>query len=244
MDDTSFNVWRSGLETDEWLAERFARGQAWIDLIGLAHQEDGVMFVRKQKVEVKRGQVSWSQLALSRRWKWHRNSVSNFLDSLESRGKVVQRNNHLTSLITIVDYEDRRPPCATESAPKKQPKSSKPKAEFSEDVETMFAFFCKELEVAPKNETSGIDWRHAIRLTIGCDKRDKGEMCRVIRWVSQAIEEPKAGSTWRGWRAVIKSPIKFRSHYETLLERSKAPAKGQPPPRAATLTPDMLKDML
>jgi hypothetical protein len=58
-----------------WLSEPFTRSQAWIDLILLANHRPGVIRVRGNRVDVKRGQVGWSQVALAKRWKWSRGKV-------------------------------------------------------------------------------------------------------------------------------------------------------------------------
>ena len=52
-----------------WLCEPFTRGQAWVDLLLLANHEDNFFYCREHKIEVKRGEVGWSQLKLAKRWR-------------------------------------------------------------------------------------------------------------------------------------------------------------------------------
>jgi len=100
-----FVVSRNLLNSDRWLNEPFTRGQAWIDLFGLAQHTKGYFRVRGIKVEVKRGQLGYSQLTLCKRWKWSRNKVRRYLKELENQGDLIQQNNEVTTLITIVNYD-------------------------------------------------------------------------------------------------------------------------------------------
>ena len=89
-----------------WTSEPFSRGQAWVDLLLLANHKRGVLYVRGNKVEVKRGQVGWSQKKLSERWKWSRGKVQRFLNDLENEHQIEQQKNTVTSLIAITNYEE------------------------------------------------------------------------------------------------------------------------------------------
>lgn len=248
MDDTHVTIERQYLESYEWRAESFTRGQALVDLLGLAQTKDCKIKIRGIEVELKRGQTGVSRETLKKRWGWKaRDTVKRFLNDLENRHQIRQQVSNVITVIEIVNYggssKSESPP---ESPPKKQPRNSveKPAKEarvFSPDAEKMFAFFCKERQVKPKSAAVEVKWKDAIRLTIDLDKRDKAEMCRLIRWVSQDIEEPRPGSTWSGWRDQIRAPATFRAKYETLLERSKvarratgAPAVAPKPFRAPT----------
>lgn len=89
-----------------WVDEPFTRGQAWVDLLLLANHEDGFIRVRGKRVDVKRGQVGWSQEKLAERWKWSRKKVSNFLLELEkTEQQIEQHKDNVSSLITITNYE-------------------------------------------------------------------------------------------------------------------------------------------
>jgi hypothetical protein len=100
-----FKVARSLLEKQLWTSEKFTRGQAWVDLIGLANWKEGFIRVRGIRYTVERGQCGWSQQSLAARWKWSRGKVRRFLDEMESVNNIVQQNNNITSIITIVDYD-------------------------------------------------------------------------------------------------------------------------------------------
>lgn len=88
-----------------WEKEPFSSAQAWIDLILAANFKDKTIYIRKTKFEVKRGQLAWSMLTMARRWKWSRGKVIRFLKDLESEHMIVQQTGHLTTVITICNYE-------------------------------------------------------------------------------------------------------------------------------------------
>ena len=63
-----------------WAEKPFSRGQAWIDLIGLANFKDEKTPYRNQIISCKRGTVYRSISYLSRRWGWSRDKTRNFQD--------------------------------------------------------------------------------------------------------------------------------------------------------------------
>jgi hypothetical protein len=65
-----------------WLAESFTRGQAWVDLLLLANHTDGYIRKRGIRIDLKRGDVGWSETELSKRWRWSRGKVKRFLTEL------------------------------------------------------------------------------------------------------------------------------------------------------------------
>ncbi len=69
-------------ESDLWLAERFTKGQAWIDLIMLAHQKARRRLKRGILITLYRGQVYHSAEDLAKRWRWSTGKVRRFLDNL------------------------------------------------------------------------------------------------------------------------------------------------------------------
>ena len=89
---------RRFLDSDLWLSEPFTKGQAWVDLFSIANHKNGFIRVRGNRVEVKRGQVGWSQVRLAKRWKWSRGKVRRFLDELEDIDKkIVQQKTRITT---------------------------------------------------------------------------------------------------------------------------------------------------
>jgi hypothetical protein len=120
-----FKINRALLQSDRWLSEPFTRGQAWIDLIGLAQHTESVVYIKGTKIEVKRGGLIWSKKNLALRWKWSRGKVDRFLEELEKKQDItvkivlqdgtkiehqtVPLNGHtqktITTAINIVKYD-------------------------------------------------------------------------------------------------------------------------------------------
>lgn len=96
---------RSMFDNDLWTAEPFTKGQAWIDLIGHANHRPASIWVRGIEVSIERGQLAWSELTMSERWKWSRGKVRRYLGMLRDRGMVVQQTNKVTTILTICKYE-------------------------------------------------------------------------------------------------------------------------------------------
>lgn len=100
-----FKTHRRLLDSLLWLSEPFTKGQAWVDLIGLATFEYTYFYVRGVKVELERGQVGWSEPKLADRWKWSRTKLRKFLNDLEKEQQIIQQKNNVNQVITIVNYE-------------------------------------------------------------------------------------------------------------------------------------------
>lgn len=91
---------------EEWLEEKFTRGQAWIDLLMLANFEKREFWVRGNQVVVERGQLGYSMVKLASRWGWGAERVKKFLNDLKKRGQIEYQTSSVTTLITILNYEE------------------------------------------------------------------------------------------------------------------------------------------
>ena len=100
-----FSINRSIFDNEMWKHKPFARGQAWIDLIGLACHEDNGFWVRGVWIETKRGQIGISQKNLAKRWGWSRSKVTRFLKYLENGQAIEHQINSVTTVITILKYD-------------------------------------------------------------------------------------------------------------------------------------------
>lgn len=98
-------IYRSIQDNPIYLSEPFTKAQAWIDLIMLANYKDAVIFVKGKDIQLKRGQLCWSEAGLSVRWKWGRPRVDKFLSYLQKVGQIVLQKSNLTSCITIINYD-------------------------------------------------------------------------------------------------------------------------------------------
>jgi len=89
-----------------WQNEKFSKGQAWIDLLlAAAHTENKVM-IKGTLITVERSQQIRSQVTLANAWSWDRKTVSRFLKILEKDGMISTKSDHLTSYISICNYDD------------------------------------------------------------------------------------------------------------------------------------------
>lgn len=98
-------IHRNITENPMYFSEPFTRMQAWIDLLLVANYRDSVIYVRGNKVDVKRGQIAKSQDFFATRWKWSRGKVIRFLDELQKCGQIVQQKSNVITLISLVNYE-------------------------------------------------------------------------------------------------------------------------------------------
>lgn len=89
-----------------YFSEPFTRSSAWIDLILLANHKENYIIKRGIKVILKRGQIGYSIDKLASRWTWSRGKVERFLKMLEIENQIERQNNNVTSLISIINYDD------------------------------------------------------------------------------------------------------------------------------------------
>lgn len=113
--DGWIKLYRKITENPLYFSEAFTRLQAWIDLLIIANNEENYIYVRGNKVEVKRGQIAKTQDTLAERWKWSRGKVIRFLEELQKEGKIVQQKSKLITLISIVNYEKYQCSSTTDS---------------------------------------------------------------------------------------------------------------------------------
>ena len=90
-----------------WFLEPFTKAQAWIDLFLNANHQDSKIDVRGNIIEIKKGQIGWSELTMCKRWKWSKGKVRRFLKLLETEQQIIQqKDRYITTIITIINYDD------------------------------------------------------------------------------------------------------------------------------------------
>jgi hypothetical protein len=99
---------RQLLDSEIWnLEEPFGFRSAWIDLILKANHEDRSLLLKSGKrVIVSRGQEWTSVRTLAGRWRWSKQKVSNYLESLQEMGMITIEKTKSGTLITLVNYRD------------------------------------------------------------------------------------------------------------------------------------------
>lgn len=87
-----------------WDDKPFSKGQAWIDLIGLANYRDEKTIYMGEVITCKRGTVYRSISFLARRWGWSRDKTTRFLRALESDSMLRIKTTTNRTTITIENY--------------------------------------------------------------------------------------------------------------------------------------------
>lgn len=89
-----------------WCEEPFSRGQAWVDLLLLANHKPGYIRVRGNRIDLERGDVGWSKLRLSQRWKWSRQKTACFIHELTHDGRIaIKKDNRISTVLSIINYD-------------------------------------------------------------------------------------------------------------------------------------------
>lgn len=91
-------------ENEIYFSERFTRFQAWIDLLILATHKARTIFIRGIEINLKAGDLCYSQLSLAKRWKWNKRTVRKFIDFLEKAEMVHCKITNITTVISVKNY--------------------------------------------------------------------------------------------------------------------------------------------
>ena len=106
---------------NHWIFSDAERFRAWVDLIMLSNHEDNKFMINDTLITVTRGQLAWSQLSLSNRWKWTRQKTRTFLKLLQNESMIDTKSNHHTTIITICNYSQYQ-----DSPTNQQPTNNQP----------------------------------------------------------------------------------------------------------------------
>ena len=220
----------------------FSAGQAWVDLLLYANHTHAKLMIKGQLIEVSRGQQARSELTLSKAWKWSRNKVRRFLKNLEKDGMIELKSGHLTTVITICNYDSFQSNDTTGDTAKgqhskhqkdntrntnnnvnnednenKSTVEAKPqRGKFSfNDNQMRFseAVYNKVKLVTPKMKKPNLEsWANSARLLNETDGVDLSEAWKVFCWAN-------ADSFWS---TNILSLSKLRDKYATLEAKMKS----------------------
>lgn len=89
-----------------WKDKPFSKGQAWIDILIASNHADNKFFIKGQLINVKRGQTARSEVTMSNEWGWSRSKVRKFLKILEKEQMIIQQKNNLTTVISVINYDE------------------------------------------------------------------------------------------------------------------------------------------
>lgn len=97
---------RQLLDNELFTSEPFSKGQAWITILLLANHKESFITTKNGKlIKIKRGECGYSELALSKIFKWSRGKVKRFLMLLESEKMIQQKISENHSVIKVLNYE-------------------------------------------------------------------------------------------------------------------------------------------
>ena len=105
-------VYRDLAKTDLWLAERFTKGQALVDVMLLTQGVNNVQWEGGKLKNFRAGTAYVSKEQLAERWGWNRKTVASFLKQLSNEGivSVVSRGLAGTQItIENWDYYQKNP---------------------------------------------------------------------------------------------------------------------------------------
>ena len=227
--DGWLKLWRKLGDSELWLAEPFTRGQAWVDLLMLANHTDGYLRKRGIRVEVRRGQVGWSEGKLAKRWQWSRGKVRRFMSELasEKEQKTVQQKSNITNLNTILNYEQYQGNGTTDGHQTvqqtdtkrysnkngKNGKNEKKKelyVETSDEVRLSNLLISKILENYPNFKKPDIQkWAKVMDLTIRKDYRTPQDLEETIEWLFN-------GNLLSETQFVVQSPNALRKKFDRI----------------------------
>jgi hypothetical protein len=144
-----------------WLAERFTRGQALLDLYGLANHAHSTIFIHGIQVDLRPGQLAWAQSSLSKRWRWNRRTTARFFRGLEVTREIHISVSRLTTITTMLHWKEWQESTqrsaqqsaqqtAQQSAHRQEGKEGREGKEHTEGAEEPFP------KDASKNNSSGV----------------------------------------------------------------------------------------
>ena len=93
-------------ENEFYFAERFTKSAAWMDLLLMANHNKATLFIRGIEIHLEPGELCYSQLTLSKRWKWNQRTVNKFLKLLENRQMIHNKITRVTTIISILKWND------------------------------------------------------------------------------------------------------------------------------------------
>ena len=237
-------------ENHLWQCEPFTRGQAWVDLLMLANHTYGFFYLRDHKIEVERGQVGWSVLKLSIRWKWSRKKTQKYLNDLEKGQQIIQHKNNSTSIISIINYEEYQEKEQlieqqkdNRKTTERQQKDTNKNNKNNKNVKNILLSELKNSDFEnPLYYELTISFYELFKknlqeLNISTSKleKSKGSWIEHIRLLiendKRTVEELREVFTFLRndsfWKQNILSTSKLREKFETLLIKSRSNAKNK-----------------
>lgn len=85
--------------------EPYTEREAWLWMIGAAVWRDKRVRAGREMVDLKRGQLAFSERFMAQRWGWDKSRVHRFLLRLQHEAMVSVKSDHSVNQITICNYD-------------------------------------------------------------------------------------------------------------------------------------------
>lgn len=237
IDNGYIKLFRKFFEGEFWQIERiYSKAEAWIDLMEMARwgSEPTTRTDSRGQYTLHFGDIYLSYRFLGIRWKWSKNKVRHFLETLEGNQSISfkKRDSHrtivsLTNLKTYLEWESgkkdskgtvkgqSRDSEGTKKKPLDPVKPLKPKTlkNFSSDSDEyrLADYLYKNiLKNNPKHKEPNLQsWAKDVDKMIRIDKRSVDDIKNLIDWVQKDFF----------WKANVLSPAKLREKFDQLTAK-------------------------
>lgn len=212
-----YSINRKLLDSLLWLSEPFTKGQAWVDLIGLATHEYTYFYVRGNKVELQRGEVGWSEPKLSERWKWSRTKLRKFLNDLEKEQQIIQQKNTITQIITIINYDlyQKKEQQSGQQKDSRKTHTRMNKNEKESVIKITLPFQSEKFLSAWNTLLTEPKWKNKTEhaLTLSLKKLSEYDEAAAVKMIEKAIE--------CGWQGIYPIKENEKTNDQPVLTRQK-----------------------
>lgn len=203
-------VWDHECFADEPFTER----EAWIWMIGAALWRDKRVRAGREMVDLKRGQLAFSERFMAQRWQWDRSRVHRFLLRLQHEKMVDVKSNHLVNQITICNYE-KYAFSETTQRTRDEPETNqrRTKEEELKNLRTEYSEAKASAAVAaPVFEDSTHElWHEGVAILGQLGLPDKPARSNIGRWLRDAKSDAARvlGAIQRARDARTRDPVAF-----------------------------------
>lgn len=218
---------------EHWIkpTKPFSKFEAWINLIGMANHAEAKIVIKGQLIQIKRGQQARSMVTLSKDWGWSRDKVKRFCDVLVSDSMIHIETSHLTSVISICNYNEKQANTAADKAANEASNGQqtgsrqvtnnnvnnennenkvvkKKKYTFSDDDMRCAEYIFKLIkDMDPDHQSPNFDsWANTVRLMVKANELSHKEICEVFKWANNDSF----------WQTNVLSPSKLRDKFSEL----------------------------
>jgi hypothetical protein len=166
-----------------WMQKRVYSGvEAWIDILLQANHEKTTIKIKNRTLIVERGEVVQSLENWGKRWRWSKSRVQRFIEILKKEKMIDTVTDTVSIRLKVLSNETYK-----DSRYEKNTVSDTvlvyPKLEISEDGLKFANWFKGLLPKTQKITDADIkSWGKTFDQLVRIDKRDRSEICAVVKW--------------------------------------------------------------